>query len=232
MQVKFWELDRDHDFFLSKEDLLRHDGHAITPAIVDRIFEQPAYTFFSGKPDLMSYEDFCFFFLSEEDKTNARSLRYWFSCVDIDGDGVIRSWELRHFYDIQLARIQSYGQEVIAFADIVCQAHDFVNPRVEGEFRLNDFCNPAVMHISGMLFNMLFNLNKFVAFESRDQYYVKQLHENPELTEWDRYAAGEYARFASAEEEREMEEENFAAWGEQQQQRHEDDNDRNWLHYE
>ena len=42
------------------------------------------------------------FFMSEEDKTNAVSLRYWFNVVDLDKDGVIRPWEMRHFFSEQV----------------------------------------------------------------------------------------------------------------------------------
>jgi len=38
------------------------------------------------------------FLMSEEDKTNPVSLGYWFRVVDLDGDGVIRPAEMRHFY--------------------------------------------------------------------------------------------------------------------------------------
>ena len=34
--------------------------------------------------DKMSYEDFVWFMLSEEDKTTERSLQYWFSIIDLD----------------------------------------------------------------------------------------------------------------------------------------------------
>jgi hypothetical protein len=37
---QFWELDSDHDFFISKEDLLRYGNHSLTYRIVDRIFSQ------------------------------------------------------------------------------------------------------------------------------------------------------------------------------------------------
>ena len=37
---KFWELDSDHNFLLSQEDLLRYGNHALTYRIVDRIFSQ------------------------------------------------------------------------------------------------------------------------------------------------------------------------------------------------
>ena len=37
---KFWELDSDHDFLLSREDLLRYGNHSLTFRIVDRVFAQ------------------------------------------------------------------------------------------------------------------------------------------------------------------------------------------------
>lgn len=37
----------------------------------------------------MSYKDFLWFMLSEEDKTTRRALDYWFSVVNLSGNGVI-----------------------------------------------------------------------------------------------------------------------------------------------
>ncbi|KAE8721015.1 Detected protein of confused Function [Hibiscus syriacus] len=39
--------------------------------------------------------------------------------------------------------------------------------------------------LSGSVFNILFNLNKFMAFETRDPFLIRQERENPTLTEWD-----------------------------------------------
>ncbi len=44
--------------------------------------------------DRMGYEDFVWFMLSEEDKSTDVSLEYWFQCVDLDCDGVLRANEL------------------------------------------------------------------------------------------------------------------------------------------
>ncbi|MED6131147.1 hypothetical protein PIB30_007116 [Stylosanthes scabra] len=53
--------------------------------------------------------------------------------------------------------------------------------------------------LSGHVFNILFNINKFMAFETRDAYLIRQERENPHLTEWDRFAHREYIRLSMEE---------------------------------
>ena len=74
LYCRFWELDTDHDFFIDKEDFSRYEGHALSRKAVDRIFEQIPRKFKSEQKEKMSYEDFVWFMLSEEDKTTLRSL--------------------------------------------------------------------------------------------------------------------------------------------------------------
>jgi len=127
--TQFWELDTDHDFYITKEDLLRYGNHSLTYRIVDRIFSQvssvdhefcsffpacivdaqnrhpsmrrsprwcaqAARPFASNVEGKMSYEDFVWFILSEEDKTSDVSLEYWFRCVDLDCDGHLQPNEM------------------------------------------------------------------------------------------------------------------------------------------
>ena len=60
---KFWDLDTDRDFFLSRDDLLKYQNHSLTFRVVDRIFAQPRNPFVS-KTRLMNYQDFVSFILS------------------------------------------------------------------------------------------------------------------------------------------------------------------------
>ena len=55
--------------------------------------------------------------------------------------------------------------------------------------------------LAGNFFNVLFNLNKFIAFETRDPFLIRQEREEPTLTEWDRFARAEYIRLSMEEEE-------------------------------
>lgn len=55
---------------------------------------QAARPFASKTDGKMGYEDFVYFILSEEDKTNSISLDYWFKCIDLDCDGCLRANEM------------------------------------------------------------------------------------------------------------------------------------------
>ena len=205
LYCKFWELDTDHDFYLSRDDLLRYGGHALTRRIVDRVFEQAGRRFLSPQKGKMTYEDFVFFMLSEEDKSNIDSLQYWFNCIDLDGDGEIRPYEMRSFYDEQLHRMECLGHEMVPFDNIVTQMMDIVGiPPGECVFRVEDFKRGGKSHmaLTSVVFNMLFNLNKFIAYEQRDPFMMRQQRmESGDMTPWANFACLEYARLAMEEEE-------------------------------
>uniref|UniRef100_A0A0D6QXM8 EF-hand domain-containing protein n=1 Tax=Araucaria cunninghamii TaxID=56994 RepID=A0A0D6QXM8_ARACU len=193
---KFWELDTDHDFLIDKENLLRYGNHALTYRIVDRIFSEVPKKFTSKVKGKMGYEDFVYFMLSEEDKSSEPSLEYWFKCVDLDANGVLTPNELQFFYEEQLHRMECMAQEPVLFEDILCQMVDMIAPEKECQFTLRDLKR---CKLSGSFFNILFNLNKFMAFETRDPFLIRQEREDPTLTEWDRFAHKEYIRLSMEE---------------------------------
>ncbi|KAF9605694.1 hypothetical protein IFM89_018037 [Coptis chinensis] len=193
---KFWEVDTDHDFLVDKENLIRYGNHALTYRIVDRIFSQIPRRFTSKVKGKMCYEDFVYFMLSEEDKSSEPSLEYWFKCIDLDGNGVLTPNEMQFFYEEQLHRMECMAQEPVLFEDILCQMVDMIGPEREGCFTLRDLKG---CKLSGNVFNILFNLNKFMAFETRDPFLIRQEREDPTLTEWDRFARREYIRLSMEE---------------------------------
>ncbi|KAL9235160.1 hypothetical protein vseg_009947 [Gypsophila vaccaria] len=193
---KFWELDTDHDFLIDKENLIRYGNHALTYRIVDKIFSQVPRKFTSTVEGKMGYEDFVYFILAEEDKSSEPSLEYWFKCVDLDGNGVITRNEMQFFYEEQLHRMECMAQEPVLFEDILCQIIDMIKPENDSFVTLHDLKGSK---LSGSVFNILFNLNKFMAFETRDPFLIRQERENPTLTEWDRFAHREYIRLSMEE---------------------------------
>ncbi|KAI4311023.1 hypothetical protein MLD38_035960 [Melastoma candidum] len=193
---KFWELDTDHDFLIDKENLIRYGNHALTYRIVDRIFSQVPRKFTSKVEGKMGYEDFVYFILAEEDKSSGPSLEYWFKCIDLDGNGVLTRNEMQYFYEEQLHRMECMAQEPVLFEDILCQIIDMIGPENESFLTLQDLKG---CKLSGNVFNILFNLNKFMAFEMRDPFLIRQERENPTLTEWDRFTHREYIRLSMEE---------------------------------
>lgn len=115
---KFWELDRDHDLFIDKMDLTRHNDHgertyfaikyiirtdlsylncffvnlvvelssALSTRMIERIFSGAVTRGNRVKnnnnaqqsEDKMSYTEFVWFLLSEEDKNHPTAIEYWF----------------------------------------------------------------------------------------------------------------------------------------------------------
>lgn len=196
LYCRFWELDANHDLQIDRDDLMRYGSHSLTYRIVDRIFGGYARPLDTPQtPGFMSYTDFIWFCLSEEDKTSDTAIDYWFRCVDMDGDGMITMYDMEFFYREQLHRMQCFGHEPVKVRDILCQLLDMINPNVKPPVvRRRDL---KKCRLAGNFFNVLFNLNKFFAIEARDPIQIRQEHATPELTDWDRFAALEYLRLSA-----------------------------------
>lgn len=202
LYCKLWELDADHDFYITREEFSKYEGHTLSKKAVDRVFEQVPRKFTSEKPGMMGYEDFVWFMLSEEDKTSNRAIEYWFAVVDLDANGIIGPHEMQYFYEEQVRRLESLNREPIYFSDILCQLNDAFVPEKEGNFTLADMKRKR--NFASVFFNSLLSLNKFIDYEQRDVFAVKnEIAENPTFNDWDRYASNEYLRLACEEENRE-----------------------------
>ncbi|KAH9584809.1 Serine/threonine-protein phosphatase 2A regulatory subunit B'' subunit alpha [Schistosoma haematobium] len=115
----------------------------------------------------MTYPDFVWFLLAEEDKHHPRSIEYWFRCMDLDGDGLLSMYELEYFYSEQLARMEEMGIEPISFEDCLCQCLDMVKPALTDKIRLSDMKQCRLCHI---FFDTFFNLPKYLQHEQRDPF--------------------------------------------------------------
>jgi serine/threonine-protein phosphatase 2A regulatory subunit B'' len=60
LYCRFWELDHDRDYRITREDLLKYGDHSLSHMIVDRIFDAAPRPFEQDKPnrEFLSYEDF------------------------------------------------------------------------------------------------------------------------------------------------------------------------------
>lgn len=186
---KFWELDSDHDFHLRKQDLGRYSDHALSSRIIERIFSEclnHCSNLSHRSIKKMSYLDFIWFMLSEEDKKSTTAIEYWFHCMDIDGDGVLSMYELEYFYEEQQQRLDSLGLESIPYADCLCQIFDMIKPKQPGLICLSDLKRCKLVNV---FFDTFFNLDKFLQHEQRE-YFPSDRDEY--ISDWDRFAAEEY----------------------------------------
>lgn len=83
----------------------------------------------------------------------------------------------------------------------MCQMIDMIAPVDQHAITLDDLIRPNKMGYSGVLFDALFNLHKFMRFETRDPFQEKQKREDIFENDWDRFAHLEYHRLAAEEEE-------------------------------
>ncbi|XP_061600340.1 serine/threonine-protein phosphatase 2A regulatory subunit B'' subunit alpha isoform X2 [Cololabis saira] len=189
---KFWELDTDHDLYIDPKDLGRYNDHASSNRIIERLFSG-AVTRGNAvqREGRMSYAEFVWFLISEEDKKNPTSIEYWFRCMDTDGDGVLSMFELEYFYEEQCERMERMGIEPLPFQDLLCQMLDLVKPDNTGKITLGDLKRCRMAHI---FFDTFFNLEKYLDHEQRDPFAVQKDvdSEGPEPSDWDKYASEEY----------------------------------------
>ncbi|XP_073088450.1 serine/threonine-protein phosphatase 2A regulatory subunit B'' subunit alpha isoform X2 [Manis javanica] len=196
---KFWELDSDHDLYISQADLSRYNDQASSNRIIERIFSGAVTRGKTvQKEGRMSYADFVWFLISEEDKRNPTSTEYWFRCMDVDGDGVLSMYELEYFYEEQCDRMEAMGIEPLPFHDLLCQMLDLVKPANDGKITLRDLKRCRMAHI---FYDTFFNLEKYLDHEQRDPFAVQKDVENdgPEPSDWDRFAAEEYETLVAEE---------------------------------
>ncbi|KAM4821592.1 serine/threonine-protein phosphatase 2A regulatory subunit B'' subunit alpha isoform 2-T4 [Thomomys bottae] len=196
---KFWELDSDHDLYISQADLSRYNDQASSNRIIERIFSGAVTRGKSvQKEGRMSYADFVWFLISEEDKRNPTSIEYWFRCMDVDGDGILSMYELEYFYEEQCERMEAMGIEPLPFHDLLCQMLDLVKPASDGRITLRDLKRCRMAHI---FYDTFFNLEKYLDHEQRDPFAVQKDVDNdgPEPSDWDRFAAEEYETLVAEE---------------------------------
>ncbi|KAJ8278133.1 hypothetical protein GJAV_G00084230 [Gymnothorax javanicus] len=204
---KFWELDTDHDLFIDQKDLARYNCNATSKRIIERLFSGAVMKGGTvqrlGK---MSYAEFVWYLMSEEDKKSPTSIEYWFRCMDLDGDGVLSMYELEFFYKEQCGRMEDMGVDPLPFKDLMCQLLDLIKPEslgegtcgfsshnraLQGKITLSDLKRCRMAHI---FYDTFINLEKYLDHEQRDPFTVQKDYDNdiPEPSDWEKFAAEEY----------------------------------------
>ncbi|CAG8569262.1 5281_t:CDS:10, partial [Ambispora leptoticha] len=178
--INFWELDSNHDLQINEKELATYGNYALSERIVSRIIngwgkasDLPVVEGLSEEQRQMSYRDFIWFFLSEIDKSTPTAIEYWFRCLDLDGDGVLSTYELDYFFEEQSNRMRILQMEPIKFEDCICQMYDMIKPAKEGIITLRDL--KRCRQNAPPFFDMFINLSKFIAFDhNQQQWRIRQ----------------------------------------------------------
>ena len=194
----FWELDEDEDTLLQKDDLLRYGAYGLSPRVVDRIFAMRRERDPKDKNG-MTYNDFVYFLLAEEDKQAPPALQYWFHVLDVNGDGALDADDMRYFYDEMTTRLQAMDEEVISFAELANELFDIIRPAVDGRVTLPELkkCQIGYNFISALT-----NVRKYLAWEGLSCEKAAGRASNLRDTrDWDLFADSEYRRLVETEDE-------------------------------
>lgn len=221
---KFWALDSDHDLYISKADLSKHQNELMNSLILDRIFDGVCSPLVSCVPTItnsnststpttnctklvpnikstgkMSYPEFVWFLIAEEDKRQRRSIEYWFRCMDLDGDGYLSLFEMQYFYDQQAKKLESMGIEPLPFRDSICLLLDSIKPRDPNKVSICDIKNSK---LSTLFFDTFVNIGKYLEHESSDfGSSTRDLVINGKLvTDFERFCNFEYQNLVASEE--------------------------------
>lgn len=127
LYCRFWDLDTDKDLQISAADLERYFNEGTANSLViERVFAGVGRKLSAKMRGRMTYEDFVYFCLSEEDKATPRAIRFWFRILDTDGDGVLSGYELNSFYEQTRQRLEQIAGEAIGFTEVMNQIADML----------------------------------------------------------------------------------------------------------
>ena len=158
---------------------------------VNRIFDEIPRKFVSEEKYMMSYEDFIYYMISEEDKTSPTSIKYWFKVIDLNNEGFITKKEMEYFYEEQIEKLKNNKKEVMKFKDVFNKIKSLVPPKMENKWYLQNFLdNPKN---SSIVFNMLLNMNK-INNKEKDSLIIKEIENGKDYSDWDIFAYKEFKR--------------------------------------
>ena len=74
---------------------------------------------------VMTYREFVWFLISDQDKKNETSMDYWFRVMDLDNCGFITIYAMDLFYKHQMELLYALDIEPLPFEDILCQVSKY-----------------------------------------------------------------------------------------------------------
>ena len=156
----YLNLDQDHNGMLSKSELLKYGTGTLTPAFIDRVFQECLT--YEGEMDYKTYLDFV---LALENRKEPQSLQYYFRILDVRQQGHIDAFTLNFFFRDIIREMEKHNQEPVKFEDVKDEIFDMVRPEDPLRITLKDLisCGNGDTVVS-----ILVDLNGFWTYENRE----------------------------------------------------------------
>lgn len=113
-----------HTFRCIDNDNAADSGVDLNNNDLDCDFEGTPASALVRTPGFLTYIEFVYFILAEEDRTSQASLEYWFRVADLDEDGTLSLYELEHLWTQVETALRLEGCTSFDFHDVVCVALD------------------------------------------------------------------------------------------------------------
>jgi len=157
---QYLNLDKDHNGMLSKAELLAYGTGTLTPAFVDRVFQECLT--YGGEMDYKTYLDFV---LALENKREPQALSYFFRILDVKQEGSLNMFALNYFFRDIIRQMERLNQDPVRFEDVKDEIFDMVRPRDPLRISLNDLITSGQ---GETVVSILTDLNGFWTYENRE----------------------------------------------------------------
>ncbi|KAI8610073.1 hypothetical protein BC830DRAFT_1173010 [Chytriomyces sp. MP71] len=169
----FWELDKDHDMYLTLHDLERYSDRGLSHAALARIVEcygrvpdapestnegsemSTAELLVHNKIKCFGFQEFVAFIMAVEEKASISGLYYWFRVLDIDEDGLVSLLEIETFWEHQYTKVP----EQYTVYDFFSLILDLVRPSASSISLLDLKRNPVA---AGLFLDFLLDSRRHV----------------------------------------------------------------------
>lgn len=160
----FAELSKEKQII---ERLQAFDDYALCPSIVNRLYLCAEIACSDGRlgfarEETMQFEDFVYLYLSHFWKNTRMAAKYWFRCLDIDGDGRLLLPVLGRLYYTQRERLSKISCAGRTWKTVMSlRIVDMLDPQDPQAITLEDFTAPKLEDSAKFFFNALMNAKQF-----------------------------------------------------------------------
>ena len=169
----YLNLDQDHNGMLSKQELLKYGTGTLTPAFIDRVFQECLT--YDGEMDYKTYLDFV---LALENRKEPQSLQYFFRILDVKQENFLNAFTLNFFFRDILKEMEKHNQEPVRFEDVKDEIFDMVRPIDPLRITLKDLtkCGHGDTVVS-----IVIDLNGFWTYENREVLIADNSDDNQDI---------------------------------------------------